>query len=168
MDLRYLVSFFLNGNSSVIEFETLEITHPSFSQRYLLVRNSRLGLTATLETSEVVTFVYLPLQVKKANDSDDLEQAFTFSLGDLGEILPIEMDRVAAADTFNVKPTVIYRTFRSDDLSAPMRGPFKLQMYELPTTDGGAAFEARPPTINNARTGEIYSLARFPSLRGFL
>lgn len=164
-----LKQFFLNGRARDIEYETLSIFDPSFSKIYRIVRNSRLGLTATLETSETVFFEYYPLRIVRPGDKDDLDQTYQITLGDLGDLLASEIRRKRAAGTMHIKPVCTYRTFGSDDLSSPLRGP---EILEIPQITGltpeGSEFEARPPRIDNTRTGEIYSLARFPMLRGVL
>lgn len=162
-------AFFLNSQSTVQQLETLEISHPNFSKIYWVVRNSALGITAYLEdgvTNQV--FVYYPLQIKGLVSDGTLDQSLEIQLGDLGDTLPKEIDNIAAAGGFLVKPTVIYRTYRSDDLSAPMFGPITLNVKTLTHTYEGAAFDASAPTVNQTRTGKIYTLDGFPMLRAFL
>jgi hypothetical protein len=66
------------------------------------------------------------------------------------------------------KPTVTYRTYRSDDLSAPMFGPVVMEIQAIAMTRQGSSFEAKAPSLNVSRTGETYTIDRFPGLRGFL
>jgi hypothetical protein len=89
-------------------------------------------------------------------------------LGDLGEILPKELDAISAGVGFGIKPTLKYRTYRSDDLSAPLYGPITLEISALTFKKEGAAFEAHAPRLNSTATGELYSTIRFPMLRGFI
>jgi hypothetical protein len=160
--------FFLNSRSNVIELETLEISHPSFSKTYFIVRNSIAGLTATLEDGRVITFDYYPVRITPMAASDDLDQAIKIEFGDLGQILPTELDRINVAGTFGTKPVVKYRTFRSDDLSQPMNGPVLFEISDMPFSKDGVAFEAGAPKVNYNTTGEVYTNDRFPMLRGFL
>lgn len=162
------VQFFLNSASTVIQYELIEITHPSFSKPYRIVRNALNGLTVTLEDSTVATFDYYPLSIKVTGASQDLDQSIEAQLGDLGDIIPKELDLVAAADNFKVKPTLLYRTYRSDDLSAPMNGPVRLEVPSLSFKKEGASITAGAPKLNASTTGEIYTMDRFPMLRGFL
>lgn len=160
--------FFLNSKASVVALELLEISHPSFSQVYRRVRNAIHGVTVTLEDATVATFDYYPLKITSMGARTDLESGFRIDVGDLGEVLPLELDLVAQADTFDVKPTVIYRSYRSDDLTQPLFGPLRLEIATFSFTREGASFEAKAPSLNNNRTGETYDLTRFPMLRGFL
>jgi hypothetical protein len=160
--------FFLNSNSNVIQLELLEISHPSFSQTYFIVRNKIAGVTVTLEDSSSQFFEYYPLKITPVSNSDDLDQTIKVELGDLGTLLPQELDAVAVAGTFDVKPTLIYRTYRSDDLSAPLSGPVRYEISNIPFNKDGSSFEARAPRLNQLATGELYTLDRFPALKGFL
>lgn len=163
------VAFFLNSNRNVVQLETLEISHPSFTKAYRIVRNKILGLDATLEDGITLThFDYYPCKIVTEASTDDLDQKMQIQFGDTGDILPTELDAVARGDNFGVKPTCIYRSYRSDDLSAPMRGPLNFFVVDLSFNQEGASFEAGAPKVNVSSTGEIYSLDRFPMLRGFL
>lgn len=160
--------FFLNSKSSVVQLETLEITHPDFTKDYRVVRNATAGLTVTLENAEVVEFDYYPLRVVGTGTRDNLDFGLKIDLGDLGEVLPTELDAVSDAGGFAVKPTIIYRSYRSDDLLKPLFGPLVLQVSTFSFNRYGSSFEARAPSLNVNKTGEVYSLESFPMLRAFL
>ena len=160
--------YFLNSNSQIVRLETLEISHSAFTQTYYVVRNAVKGLTATLETSEEVDFVYYPLKIKPLGTKDDLDQSMNITFGDLGEVLPTELDAVSDAMGFSEKPIVKYRCYRSDDLTEPLLGPIILEVTAFSFTKQGSSFDAKAPSLNLNRTGELYKLARFPMLRGFI
>lgn len=166
IDITDYINFFLGSKSTVVELETLEISHPSWSQTYYVVRNAIDGLTATNENGEELTFDYYPLTLEGSAVKEDLDYVVKVKLGDLGEIIPTELDNTTQDPIgFNTKPTVIYRSYRSDDLSKPMFGPLLLQINEFNFTKEGAEFEARAPLLNINRTGEIYDLTRFYPLK---
>jgi len=160
--------FFLNSKSSVVQLELLEISHPNFTKVYRIVRNAVQGVTVTLETLTSAAFDYYPLKVENAGARDDLDQAITVTLGDLGEVLPKELDEIASNNGFGIKPNVVYRTYRSDDLSRPLFGPVVLEVESFAFNREGSTFEAKAPSLNVNKTGELYKLDRFPMLRGFL
>ena len=160
--------FFLKSKSSVVQLETLEISHPDFTKIYRVVRNAVQGLTAVLENGSSVAFDYYPLAIENAGVRDDLDQAITVNLGDLGEVLPKELDEVSSNEGFGIKPTVVYRTYRSDDLTRPLFGPVTLEVTSFAFNREGSTFEAKAPSLNVNKTGELYKLDRFPMLRGFL
>lgn len=160
--------FFLRGKSSVVQLELLVISHSCFSKIYHIVRNAANGLTVTLENGSTQLFEYYPLKIEKGETGDDLDQVMTITLGDLGEIFPNEFDRVRSMNGFSEKPKVVYRVYRSDDLSAPMYGPIDLQADDFASTADGVGFVAKAPFLNVSKTGEIFDLERFVMLRGFL
>ncbi len=160
--------FFLNSRASIVQLETLEISHPNFTKIYRIVRNATAGIDVTLETLEAVHFDYYPLRIKGNGARDNLDFSLQIDLGDLGDILPNELDAVSSADGFTIKPLVVYRTFRSDDLSKPLFGPLILEVGTFNFKREGSGFEAKAPSLNVNQTGEIYALDRFPMLRAFL
>lgn len=160
--------FFLNSNSNIVELELIEISHPNFTKIYRIVRNAVAGVTVTLEDASQAEFEYYPLQITPAGAGDDLDQVLKVQLGDLGEILPTELKAVFAADGFGTRPQLIYRTYRSDDLTKPLYGPLYFEIDSLTFKKEGAAFEAKAPRLNSSSTGELYTTTRFPMLRGFM
>lgn len=159
--------FFLNCAAKVVQLELIEFSHPNFSKVYRIVRNKVGGCEATVDGAPQ-DFDYYPLRVTGKGVRKDLDYGITIDLGDLGDIVSGEMDNVAAADGFDVFPTVRYWTFRSDDMTAPLFGPVSLQVTQLPMTNMGTSFDAMAPSLNANRTGEMYLLERFPMLKGML
>lgn len=160
--------YFLNSNSNVVQLELLEISHSAFTQTYYVVRNAVNGVTVTLETAVEQEFTYYPLKITPLGSKDDLDQSLRIDLGDLGEVLPNELDAVSDALGFDEKPVVKYRAYRSDDLSEPLIGPWVLEVTSFNFNREGSSFEAKAPSLNINRTGELYKIARFPMLRGFV
>lgn len=162
------VEFFLNSRSTIIQYETIQITHPNFSRFYYIVRNKSDNLLAYLEGGQYVTFTYYPLKISQKETVDNLDYGLTIEMGDLGEVLPTELDAIAASDGFATKPTFKYRTYRSDDLTAPMVGPINLQVQAFAFDKHGAKFDVIAPRFNINSTGLIYKIDDFPMLRGAL
>lgn len=160
--------FFLNSNSSVVQLECLEIKHSSFSQTYRIVRNASLGVTVKHEDDVEYDYIYYPARLALTGPRDDLEHILKVELGDLGDIVPSEIDNIKEDKTFSELPEVIYRIYRSDDLENVLYGPLFLEIKSFTLNKQGAQFEAKAPSLNVSRTGEIYSLPRFPMLRGLL
>lgn len=161
--------FFLNSRSSVVQLELVEVDHPDFSQPHRFVRNHADGVTVDLSPSELgVFFQFYPAKLSSVGAKDDLDAAVRVELGDLGEVIPSELDLVDEAGGWLIKPTVRYWVFRSDDLTQPIFGPLHLEVTTFNLNQDGASFEAGAPKLNIVRTGERYKLDRFPMLRGFL
>lgn len=160
--------FFLNSQSDVIQFECIELSHPNFSKVYRIVRNSIEPITVTLETSVSATFEYYPLRITPSETSDNLDYSIEVEFGDVGEVVPEEIELVIAANGFGTKPTFKYRTYRSDNLASPLYGPLVLEIQTFAMNRTGATFEARAPRANINATGKVYAIDKFPSLRAFL
>lgn len=160
--------FFLNSSRAIIRLETLEISHPNFSRVYRLVRNHRQGIYAKIENGKLKNFYYAPLKITKGKSSSDLDSSLNISFGDLGQIIPKELDLIENNDNYGVAPTVIYRTYRSDDLNNILEGPYYYEISATSQDQQGVTFEAKAPGLNNIKTGELYRLDRFPMLRGFI
>ncbi len=163
-----LTDFFLGSTRAAVQLETLEISHPNFSKRFLLVRNARKGITAKIEGGISTAFQYAPLRINSNGARNDLDRGIQVSFGDLGEVLPKEIDRVEQEDAFDINPLCIYRAYNSDDLDNILIGPHTFEIKALSQNQTGATFEAKAPGLNITKTGELYKLDRFPMLRGFL
>lgn len=163
------VDFFLAADRAVAEIQTLEIRQVSFSRVWRLQFHYRNGLTAALETGAIAEFQYVPMSIQPLEDRGTLDFGLGVTLGDLGDILPDEIERARAAETLRTHPPqVIYRVYRSDDLSRPMLGPVDLEAREIGRTRDGAKFNATAPELNVTKTGEPYTTDRFPMLLGVL
>src|ERR1044072_7376549 len=92
--------FFLNSNSSVIQLDCLEISHSAFSQTYYVVRNASLGVTVIHETGVEHDYVYYPMRLSLSGPRDDLDHILKVQFGDLGELVPAELDAIRATNTF--------------------------------------------------------------------
>jgi hypothetical protein len=160
--------FFLNNTGQIVQLETFEISHPSFTKIYRVVRNATNGITVAHEDGISYEYDYYPLSIQSLGARGDLDQGFRIVMGDLGEILPNELDEVTADDNFGIKPLVRYRTYRSDDLEHPMIGPYILEIASFTFNRQASTFEAKAPSINVNKTGELYKLTRFIMLRGLL
>lgn len=166
---RRYSEYFLNSRSSVVQLECIEISHPGFTKTYRLVRNAVKGVTVTLETGGTAFFEYYPMKLLPQSAKSDLDHSISLTFGDLGEVLPQELDAVMNYPKgMDIKPIVRYRVYRSDDLSSPIYGPLRLEVDSFTFNKTGSAFEAKAASLNLTSTGEIYSLTRFPALRGFL
>lgn len=175
--MSLLSEFFLASPSSVVQFDLLEITHPNFTQTYRIVRNchrrlstpGQYGLPGVTHEGPAGPFEYTecPFAVKPVGSGSDLTQSLAVTLGDLGTIIAKEVAAVTAANKMSIRPTLKFRTYRSDDLTEPMSGPLILEIKNTTRSEEGVSFAAIAPLLNNSRTGVIYTVEQFPMLRGF-
>lgn len=163
--------FFLGSRADVIQLELFELSHPYFTQTYRIVRNARDGESETVDLSPdelAVEFTYYPAKVAQLGSRDDLDFGIRIDVGEVGEVIPAELDAVAEAGAFRIKPALRYWAFRSDDLAAPIFGPAVLEVPEFAMAPEGTSLVARAPQLNANKTGERQTLDRFPMQRGFL
>ena len=161
---RYL----LGSPANVAQLETIEISHTNFAKTHYFVRNHTDGVTVILENGNSQTFSYLPMNISEQGTGSDLDFGLLIEFGDLGELLPDELDGVTAANGLFTEPTLIYRTYRSDDLTSPLVGPIELNIKSFSFNENAATFEASSDNANSQRTGELYTVSRFPMLRAFI
>ncbi|MGI4260854.1 DUF1833 family protein [Klebsiella pneumoniae] len=157
----------INRPRGIALLEVLELSHPSFSQTYYLLRNYvRNGLLdIKLETGQVVTAQYVPSKIQWASSKTNMDQVHNVTIQDLNDIVQAEEGRVALDDDTPISCKI--RSYRSDDLTAPADGPVELEVSGIDYDKRGCTFTASPPNANETGTGERYTVERFPMLRGF-
>ncbi len=167
-DAQY-IDFYFGAPQSTSELQTLEISQPSFSQVWRIQSHYREGFQARLESGELIFWEYVPMLMRPLGDRGNLDFGISVTLGDLGEILPDEIERARQAGTLRtIPPTVRYRAYRSDDLESPMVGPITLQARKITRNRDGAQFDSTAPQANVTRTGMLYRTDLFPMLMGYL
>lgn len=163
-----LLDFYFGAPRSVRKLECIEMSHPNMSKVYRIVRNATKGVTVMHEDGKWYPYEYYPLRIASLGLSSDLESGVRVDLGDVGTIIPWEIDRIRKAGGMLTKPTIKYRTYRDDNLTTIMDGPMVLEAVNISRDRSGASYQAKAPSLNNTVTGEVYDLDRFFTLRGFL
>ena len=161
------IDFYMKSQSSVTELETLEISHPDFSEVFRVTFNDALGFEALDENGNEVFYQYVPMNFKGSTLSTNLDYALEITFGDLGTLIQKQLDRVEENDSWHINPTVIYRSYRSDRLDYPMRGPIFLEIGDYTYNKGGFAFKAQAPDLKQPGTGMLFSLENFPTLLAY-
>lgn len=143
-------------------FETLEISHESIEEPIRIVQDFR-ALTATLETSEEVTFqpVWFNFTLPAATESG--RQDLSLSIDNINREVS---DFVNLAKEYVTPVTIIYRPYLSSNLSQPqLDPPLRLTLQDvsisLLTVSGKAIFA---DVVNKKWPTEFYTRARFPSI----
>lgn len=160
--------FFLQSKRSVAQIECIEISHPNFSQVFRIVRNYVGGATVKHEDNISYAYSFYPLRITRDGMTDDLDSSLKIDLGDLGDLVQAQWEQVVADNGTHTKPTVKFRVYRSDDLNTLLYGPYVYEAVDFSITREGTSFTAQAPKLNLTATGEIYTLDRFPGLRGTL
>lgn len=148
-----------------MDFDTVEISDPYFSKRYLLVVGTS-DLTATLETGETVTFEGIPMEVGEGGNNNDTDQQASFTLPDVGNLLDDETARLPL--DYEGAPVFIFRSFVSTDLSYPARGPVTYDLQTLTQSKGVFTAGVGVPRLNERQTGLLMTPEEIPLLRGVL
>ncbi len=119
-----LAEFFFAAHPAVVQLQTIEITHPNFTTPFRFVRNDPNGIRAFVEGDlGPFVFQYLPMEIKTLGTSSSLDQAMEITLGDLGTIIPTQLQIISDENGFQTKPVIVYREYRSDE-------------YAMQATDG--------------------------------
>lgn len=160
--------YFLRGNPNDVLLQCIEVSHPSFTKTYRYVKNAADGVTVKHEDGTSREYLYSPLTIQKSKTSDDLDQSINIGVGDLGEDFPKEIDRLRNGSYQTVKPILNYREYLTSDLTKPMLYILNLEVTDYQPKTDGAVFTCKAKQLNLSKSGETYTLDKFPSLRGFL
>ena len=165
--------YHLDSDYSITQLDTLEINHSTWAEPIRIVINHDDGITATLETAEVVFFEFAPVLIKKGNTSDDLDQSLSITLGDLGETLPPLIKQIRQANS-DERPSVIYRAYafnaatRELAKSTPLDVIKGLYIRNMNRDFQGSTFEAKTTEKNTASTGRTFNMQDYPDQKALL
>jgi hypothetical protein len=160
-NIRFILNSYPNGSYII---QTVEISHPDFSQVYYLTDESEI-VTATIESGLEVDFLPTNFEASLSSAKNDLDQNFAFSISDVDNKLDDELSRIPLDNTENI--VFIYRAYSSDDLSGAGYGAFKLQVFDVAQKVGSFTVTAGAKQLNWSKTGKIYDYDSFPMLRAF-
>jgi hypothetical protein len=152
----------------IVQLQLAEFDHPAFGgSPYRVIRNSgRNGLEVTHEgPAGPFIYTYFPMDIKMAGSGNDLDQTIEVTVGDLGEILPFTLELISAANSWSQKPTLKYREYRSDDLSAPVYGPLEFRIDVIAFNHTGCVMKGKATSFNQGRVGVYYTDELFPMLK---
>lgn len=163
----------LDSSSSIASLETLEVSHSLWPTPIRIVTNHEDGVDAMLETGEVVNFEFAPLLINRGKTSDDLDQSFNITLGDLGEIVPPLIKQIRASES-DEYPAVVYRAYAFDTASMtfakdkPIDISKGLFVEQMSRDHQATTFDAKTPDKNTVKTGRPMTPHEYPDLKGLL
>lgn len=152
------------------EYRTIELYHQDMAtpRRYLIdyVDNSfTLESDAPRNASQSVLFTAISMKIVEPNENKDGESVLTVNLGAVGNEVQGALDEIT--ESGRLSPIeCIYRKYYSGDLSSPVLvlnlsvSKFKFEAYKA------VSFIAEDIDLSNKPSGEIYTLERFPMLKG--
>lgn len=146
--------------------EVVSISHSALTRTYNLWGEALDG-EVTDEDGNVLEVQSTNFNVVPAGSEANLDQMFriTIDTTDQENVLRKELDRIPLST--NERIVVVYRVYMSDYLTEPQAVQY-LQAEGIAFTRGAATISAGSPRLNILRTGALYTMSRFPMLRGFL
>lgn len=159
--------YHLIGNPNDVLFECIELSHPAITT-HRFVRNHDKGLTVTHENGVVADYQYAPIKVDRGQSNEKLSQTITVTIGDLGMIIPTEVDKILDSEFELEHPTLTYRSFLSSNLNEPYETSRGLKVTENTPQKFGAVLKAKTRSLNDRKSFRKFSLDKWRALRGFL
>ena len=161
-----LDKFHLDATPSVVMLELIEINHPLWPQPLRYVTNHADGVTVKHEDGLVYNYEFMPVQINKGANSDDLDQTLSITVGDLGQVVPQLLKIIRDADNFE-RPSVVYRAYSSNHLDSPLQVVKGYEVEDRATDHQATTFNAATKRANSTGTGMFYTVDNFPSLKAF-
>lgn len=155
-------SFFLTKTSSIAKIDCIELYHPGFGYlRYQAYDDE--GITVKHEDGAQQPYGFESFEITRGNVTSDLDQGFSITFADYKDDLK---NKVNSAN--HMTPIVFsWRLYRSDDLNSPMFVQRDLYVIRVNSDGSGmVTFEASAEQLNNVKTGDSYTLAKFSTLKG--
>lgn len=161
-----MLSLLDQSSGAVGLVESIEVTHPNWSEALRYVVNSSEPLILTHEDGQVFEYKPTVLTVERGSDQENLDQSIKVSVGDLGQQIPDLIDRVYLDDV-PILPVLNYRAYLTGIYSEPSFVDKGLLIENVSRSYKGSTFEANAPNLNDSGTGELYVASTDPSLKGF-
>lgn len=173
MNSEELKKIYASAPVSSTPFEVVSITAPWFSQTYHLQNVMTEAIQVTLETSEVVTVNYAPMNVGEASSNADLnyERNIVFQM----------VNDILAAEQSNFDPDIHdprdqkvqsrgYIYYRTGDISSLQTSVTTTYVRDITrdSESGSANVRISSKPSNESATGEVATVTRVPMLRGFI
>lgn len=161
-----LDKFHLDASPSAAMLELIEISHPLWPKPLRYVTNHADGVTVKHENGLVYNYEFMPVQINKGTNSDDLDQTLKITVGDLGQVVPQLLKIIRDANNFE-RPSVVYRAYSSNHLDSPLQVVKGYEVEDRATDHQATTFNAATKRANSTGTGMFYTVDNFPSLKAF-
>lgn len=161
-----LSELLLNSPPYVVQLQALDFSHSAFSGTHRVCRNCGPGgITLPAEGGGPYVYSYYPMKIRVVGSGNDLDQTMEVTFGDLGEVLPAQLELVQRFNRFREKPIMTYWEYRSDDLSSAVYGPVKFRVDAMAFNKTGCVIKGKAASFNKGRVGAYYTVEIFPMLR---
>lgn len=146
--------------------ECIEISHPNWPSVLRYVVNSSESMILTHEDGQSFEYTYAPVNITRAADEDTLDQELSFTLGDVGEVVPELIDLIIHDEVIEL-PLVSYRAYLIGQHDSPIFVARNLELESVTRDFKGTRGDSKAPGLNDNGNGEVYSASTDPSLIGF-
>ncbi|TCM62296.1 hypothetical protein EC844_12524 [Acinetobacter calcoaceticus] len=160
-----LLSFYLNVSGRVCEVDCIEISHPSWPKPFRYTTYDEDGISLQHEDSTTHFYEFQDMSIESGGVKSDLDQELKLTINDYDDTLIEAYENI----TDRVPVSVKRRIYRDDILTEPMQIIETLNAVSMTkNSTGQVTFEAIAQELNSVKTGDTYSIERFPMLRGTL
>lgn len=146
--------------------ECIEISHPNWPSVLRYVVNSTESMILTHEDGQSFEYTYAPVNITRAADEDTLDQELSFTLADVGEVVPELIDLIIHDEVIEL-PLVSYRAYLIGQNDSPIFVARNLELEGVTRDWKGTRGDSKAPGLNDNGNGEVYSASTDPSLIGF-
>lgn len=146
--------------------ECIEISHSKWPSVLRYVINASMPVTLTHEDGQAFEYTYAPVTISRSADEDTLEQELSFTLGDVGEIVPELIDLIIQDEVIEL-PLVTYRSYYIGHYDVPAWVVRDLELESVTRDKNGTRGDSKAPGLNDSGNGDVYSPTTMPSMRGF-
>lgn len=152
------------------EFRTIEIFHPDFSSLLRFVQDFTsdsftLESTAPRNPGASVVFDAIAAKIIEPKEAGGIDSVLTVDLGAVGNEVNDQVDQITP-DGALIPIELIYRKYYSGDLTTPVL-VLTLSVSEINFQGySGVGFLAEDSNLTTKRAGELYTIERFPTLKG--
>lgn len=163
-----IIQALITADAYLMYLETVVISHSVWAEPFRFSRNYVPGgsFTATLETSEEVTFSYIPMLLSRASQDGNLNQTWKITFQDLNtdiqeaeQLIPLDSDEL---------PVIEIRTFEYDKrtgVATLIEGPYVTTSVGVDYDSKGASVNAEANRVNINGSGFKMTPQRYPTLR---
>lgn len=143
--------------------ETLEFSHPLFSQAHFLAADYTVW-NFLLEDGSPQQFEAVPFTVKLPDSTTSGNQSLQFAVGNVGRLLADELEAAIMNPRTPIK--CVYRVYLDIPNTAPQNDPvLSLSVTSVNVTDQTVSAEATHVDVLNRRFPfEVYTTSMFPGL----
>jgi hypothetical protein len=150
-------------------FEVITLTASWFSQDYHLQHAFTEGIDVTLETAEVVTAEYAPMEIGQASSNADMVHERNIVVQQVNDVIAGEIalrdPESAELPVMESRGYVMYRDGTVSQLKTPVT---RTEINKTTRNETGVSIASSTKPVNAQATGESVTTTRVPMTKAFL